>query len=278
MRTGWRGNFLPGRPGWLRFGTATTLASLGLLACGFVTASAILDENADVVSPAHGRNLGVMVASDGIPDPTWTPTPTPTAAPTPTPAPTTTRPRSAAGLRIWSDGDSTSYFMTIGFFSQMRDLGASPVRDADYKISSGLVNRGSSAVLGVGFSDWYTYMPQEMASYAPDVVVFMVGANDAGYAASNPDSYKERVGEMMDELRAPARTVMWVGQPNITRPDLAPLIPAVNAIFREEAASRKWVTFVDASSVTSDAGDGVHLSSTAGRAIAALVIAALFGP
>ena len=133
-------------------------------------------------------------------------------------------------LRIWSDGDSTSYFMTLAFFELMRDRGAEPVRAADYKISSGLANRGSSAVLGVPFSDWPSYGAEEMARYTPDIVVFMVGANDLGYAAANPADYAKRVAAMMDVLRAHGRVVLWMGQPNLARADLAPLVPGLNAI------------------------------------------------
>ena len=265
-----------GRAG--RFVVTAVLGFLGILAASFVTAGALLGPEAGAAPSPPAPRHGLMVASDGLPGPTWTPTATPTNTPTPAPTPVSSRPRSAEGLRVWSDGDSTSYFVTLGFFSMMADMGAVPVRAADYKISSGLANRGSSAVLGVAFSDWRSYMAEEMAAYAPDVVVFMVGANDAGYAASNPDAYASRVAQLMDQLRAPGRTIMWVGQPNITRLDLEPLVPGLNAIYREQASVRPWVTFVDASPVTSDAGDGVHLSGAAGRVIASLVVAALFAP
>jgi hypothetical protein len=266
----------------LRLGVAAALGFAGIVGVLLVAVGALSGRGALprlAIAAGPPPVVAPNVSSDGIPDPTWTPTPTPTNTPTPTPTPTPPpHPASATGLRIWSDGDSTSYYMTLGFFSIMSDMGAIPVRAADYKISSGLANHGSSAVLGVSFSDWPSYMASEMATYAPDVVVFMIGANDAGYAASNPDDYRARVAALMDQLDAPGRYVMWVGQPNITRPDLAPLIPGINAIYAEEAAKRAWVTYVDASSVTSDGGDGVHLSGSAGRAIAQLVVDALLNP
>jgi uncharacterized protein len=216
-----------------------------------------------------------VLSYDGTAEP---PTPTLTAVPTPTPTAAPPRPSSAEGLRIWSDGDSTSYFMTLAFFDLMARSGAVPVRAADYKISSGLANRGSSAVLFDHYTDWPTYMAQEMATYEPTVVVFMIGANDAGYAAGNPEEYQARVAAFMDQLQAPGRFVFWVGEPTLTRPDLARNIPVVNAIYAEEAAMRPWVTFVDTTVVVADAGDGVHFSRGAGYVLAELVIAAIFPP
>jgi hypothetical protein len=163
--------------------------------------------------------------------------------------------------------------MTVAFFSLMEERGHVPVRAPDYKISSGLVNRGSSAVLGVPFNDWPSYMAQELTAFDPQVVVFMIGANDAGYAAANPARYRELVGAFMDLLEG--RVMFWVGQPAITRGDLAPAIPGLNAIYREEAAKRPWVTFVDASWLVPSAGDGVHLSAGDGRQLAEAVVAAL---
>lgn len=225
---------------------------------------------APVRAAGPAARFALVLANDGTPEP---PTPTPTPRPTPTPTPTPV-PRSLAGLRVWSDGDSTSYFMTLALLALAQEEGGIPVRGADYKISSGLANTGSSAVLQVPFAGWASYMPGEMATYGPDVVVFMIGANDLSFAAANPAEYARRVGAFMDLVRAPGRRLVWVGQPDLTRSDLAPLVPNLNAIYREQAASRPWVSYVDTTSVVPDAGDGVHFSPGAGRVLAELVLAA----
>ncbi|PFG73415.1 DUF459 domain-containing protein [Tepidiforma thermophila] len=265
---------------------AALLLLAGLLggAAGVIYSAA---SNPQAEAPAAGAAappLPVYVmglAFDGTPEPTPTPTPTPTPPPA--------RLQSAEGVRIWSDGDSTSYFMTVALFQAWSALGGVPVRGADYKISSGLVRSD--------FFDWPAYLAAEMARYDPDVVVFMVGANDANQVRSE-EAYAARVGAVMDLLYRPGRTVVWVGQPNMGRPDLAASVPRVNAIFRAQAAARPWVLYLDAWALTSgpdgsytavlpdEAGvprvmrtdDGVHFTPAGGRLLALAVIAALFEP
>ncbi len=221
------------------------------------------------------------LAFDGTPEPPPTPTPTPTPPPA--------RLASAEGVRIWSDGDSTSYFLTVALFREWAALGGVPVRGADYKISSGLMRPD--------FFDWPAYLAAEMARYDPDVVVFMVGANDANQVRS-AEVYAERVGAVMDLLWRPGRVVVWVGQPNMGRPDLAASVPRINAIFQEQAALRPWVLYLDTWALTSTpagayaealpnaegvlevirVSDGVHFTPAGGRRLALAVIAALFEP
>ena len=202
------------------------------------------------------------------------------AAPPPPAAP----PGSSAGVRVWADGDSTSYFVSYWFLQFMAARGAAPVQpQPEYKQSSGLLNPS--------YFDWPAYVQDQLAAYNPNVLMFMVGANDAS-AGMPIETYHARVGEMMDLMGAGGRRVIWVGQPNMARPDLAASVPAENEVFRQEAASRPWVTFVDSWSLTSDANgnyaqylpdengtlvsaradDGVHLSSSGGRIIALAVL------
>ncbi len=178
--------------------------------------------------------------------------------------------------------------MTVGLFNLFEEHGGVPVREPEYQISSGLVS---------GNLDWFAYVSAEMKAYAPDVAVLMLGANDAVVINSvGTDRYGQRVGAMMDLLRAPGRLVVWVGQPAMGRPDLAVNAPIVNAVAREEAARRPWVLYVDTTAVTSDADgnytpnlrdidgstvqgradDGVHLSPAGGRVVAEAVFSAIF--
>uniref|UniRef100_UPI002ADD4A8E DUF459 domain-containing protein n=1 Tax=Tepidiforma sp. TaxID=2682230 RepID=UPI002ADD4A8E len=194
-----------------------------------------------------------------------------------------------AGVRIWSDGDSTSYYLTVALFAEWAARGGVPVRQASYQISSGLWRPD--------FFDWPAYLAAEMARYDPDVVVFMVGANDANQVTSS-EVYAARVGAVMDLLYRPGRVVVWVGQPNMGRPDLAASIPRINAIFQEQAAARPWVLYLDTWTLTSAPGggytdtlpdeygiprlarlsDGVHFTPAGGRILALAVVAALLEP
>jgi hypothetical protein len=225
------------------------------------------------------------IARDGTPDP-------PTPTPSPTPTPTVVRPTSAQGLRIWADGDSTSYFVSVAFLALMQQQGAVPVQPAAvYQVSSGLMNPG--------FFDWPSYIASEMAATNPDVVLFMLGANDA-VGAPDTETYRARVAAVMDELRAPGRTVLWMGQPHMgTEPsgrNLSSNVDALNQVFAQEAAKRPWVIYVDTWALTSDADgnyaqylpdengvvhairgdDGIHLTSEGGRRLALAAIRALF--
>lgn len=271
---------------WTHVAGICLVAGAGLLA---ILLSVIENESAPGRLNAAPAETSIVrlpdLAFDGTPEPL--PTPTPTPAPTPAPERT-----SLAGLRVWSDGDSTSYFVTVAFFQIAAEQGGVPVRAADYKISSGLVNPA--------FFDWPAAIANEMAAYDPDVAVFMVGANDAMQIRSY-DDYAARVGALMDLMYRPGRVVVWMGQPNM-RPDpaqgyspaLAQAIPPVNAVFQAEAAKRSWVRYVDCYALTSysegsyadvlpdengvpqvlRASDGIHLTSAGGRRLALAAVAA----
>lgn len=264
------------------------LAGIGAVAFSALSEPGEVRREAAAAAQTYAVHIGNM-AFDGTPEP-----PTPTPSPTPTPVPT--RPASAEGLRFWSDGDSTSYFVTVALFALVSEQGGIPVRAADYKISSGLRN--------VAFFDWATYIASEMALYDPDVAVFMVGANDA-MGISDYADYAARAGAIMDLMHRPGRTVLWMGQPNMQpdpgqgyNPALAARIPPLNEVFRAEAAKRDWVIYVDTWSVTSwsdgtyapalpdasgasevlRASDGIHFTPAGGRRLAQAALAALFGP
>lgn len=222
--------------------------------------------------------------------PTVPPAPEPSSTPEPPPPPPPPPPvatGSLAGVRVWSNGDSTSFFMSVSFLNQAANAGAVQTQpEPEYQISSGL--------LRPEFFDWPAYLAAEMASRDPDVVVFMVGANDA-YVGMPLDTYRQRVATVMDQLGD--RRVIWVGQPNMGRADLAAAIPPMNQVYAQEAASRPWVTYIDAWALTSDASgayaqylpdetgtlrqiradDGVHLTAEGGRRLANAVMAAAGG-
>ena len=179
--------------------------------------------------------------------------------------------------------------MSVAVIDGLAALGGIPVQAApEYQISSGLMNPS--------FFDWPAYIDSQFAALQPTIAVFMIGANDA--SASLPyDAYHERVGALMDRMRAPGRRVFWVGQPHMGRADLEPVMPGMNEIFRDEAAKRPWVTYVDVYGVTSAADgsysaylpdadglvtlmrgdDGVHFTPAGGRLLASRVIAAILG-
>jgi hypothetical protein len=277
-----------------------------LVACGGSEAGDRLTIEPLDRSPRSGEATAIVeptatpVPSATIaPPPSATPVvvaPTPTAAqalvpPTVAPPPPPPPPPAArvhpdiAGVKVWTNGDSTSYFMSHWVIEGTRALGGAPVQAAaEYQISSGL--------LTPQFFDWPAFVAAEMARTDPEVVVLMVGANDA-VGAPDLAAYAGRVGAMMDQLQG--RTLIWVGQPAMGRADLAANIPAVNAVFQSEAAKRPWVSYINAFALTSDASgnytqfladeagvviqaradDGVHFTSAGGKIIANAVIYAI---
>lgn len=279
----------PTQPGERRRAfTLLSVCALGLATLGFGAFEA-RDSGPQPVAaaaPPATREIRLRfpsLAYDGTPEPTPVPTPAP---PPPPPAPT------IEGQRVWSHGDSTSYYMTVAIYAQASAAGGSPVEAADYKISSGLLNPA--------FFDWPSFIGQEMAAYNPDLAVFMIGANDAMQIRSYED-YAARVGAVMDLMYRPGRVLVWMGQPNMQpnpalgyNPALVDRIPAINEVFRDEAAKRSWVVYVDTWALTSwsdgtyapvlpdengveqalRAPDGIHFTPAGGRRLALAALAA----
>ncbi len=157
------------------------------------------------------------------------------------------QPSQAEGLTFWSSGDSTSYYMSVAMREALVELGAIPLQvEPEYENGSGLRS--------VDYFDWETHIREQVASQNPDIVFFMIGANDATDGIDF-DAYTAQVGHIMDSL-ADVRYVVWVGQPTMAEPGRAAIVAELNGIFRSEASERSWVRFVDAVSVTDDGAGG----------------------
>jgi hypothetical protein len=198
------------------------------------------------------------------------------------------RPSAAEGLTFWSGGDSTSYYMSIALTQTLVELGAIPLQpEPEYENGSGLRS--------VDFFDWHAHIRDDVAPANPDIVFFMIGANDATDGL-DLDVYRAQVGDVMNSL-AGVRYAVWVGQPTMADPDRAARVQDLNAIFRSEAQKRSWVRFVDVWRATADstgayaavlpdengvntivrAEDGLHFTPEGGRLLARAVLAELFG-
>ncbi len=259
------------------------ILALGLVGVMLATFSLGADDTPDqVLNPEH--DILIPGVTSGV-EHTGQP-PTSTAAPSATPEPTATPLPQAAWetLRVWTDGDSTSYFMSVALMPALRAKGATTVQPGpDYWISSRL-------------SQWLGVLPGEMAEFAPNVVVLMVGANDASGCATSPETWRGQVREAMDMMEG--RRFIWVGQPSVDpalRPDMWACVPPLNAVAREEAEAREWVAFIDTWAITTDAegdyfsygcnafgqcgtmraADGVHMTSFGGAHIAFHVLVAI---
>lgn len=176
-------------------------------------------------------------------------------------------------LRLWIAGDSLAG--SIG--PSLGDLTAKTgvvQPQYDSRVSSGLLNPN--------FYDWPKHAAAELARLDPEVVVFIIGTNDANVWSSRlNDEYRIRTEAMMRELVGTKhRQVFWVGAPVAQAKDLEAGVLSVNLIQRTAASHVSGVTYVDAHAIFDDAqgryqqsfsdangvrkvmraGDGVHFS------------------
>lgn len=181
-------------------------------------------------------------------------------AATPAPAPGT---RSAAPacraplspadpLRLWIGGDSLAGSLgpSLGDLAGRTGV-VQPIFDA--RVSSGLLSRG--------FLDWPKQAGEDISRYDPEVVVFVVGANDAKNIATGAErdpnwraQYAALVEQMLTALRGSNRTVYWVGAPVMADADYSERVRGVNDVFRKVASKHPDVMFVDAYSLFSGPG------------------------
>ena len=199
-------------------------------------------------------------------------------------------------LRIWIGGDSLAGSLGPALGNLTADTGVA-LPTYDYRTSSGLASPS--------FFDWPEEGALEMSRVDPEVVVFIIGANDSGFVASRPlaedgqpawrSSYAQLVTEMLDVLSADGRAVYWVGSPTLHDEDKNADVAEINDVAREVVGQRARATFVDAYDLFSDENgeytatlpgvggdtvrvrspDGIHFSEAGGDLLATLVFAFL---
>ena len=205
-------------------------------------------------------------------------------SPTTTTLPALRTPTADAPLRLVVAGDSTAN----GVGERLKvAAGDDPTIGVDVqgKVATGLTRSD--------YFNWGARTQQLVEELDPDVMVFMVGANDS-QAVLEPDgtvvaqygtpewteAYRRRGAGIMDLVHDGPRRLVWVGQPHVGDPDVQKTVALVNQIIQDEAAKRPWVTYFDLAKVVGNAdgsfseyvtfadgktvkcyaGDGVHLS------------------
>jgi hypothetical protein len=171
----------------------------------------------------------------------------------------------------------------------------------DYKVSSGLASND--------LRNWQQRTEEQMFLDNPEVVVFMIGANDA-IMVNNVDAnhdgipdwqpiYRAKVDKMMDTMVGPNhRTVIWIGSPPLADGRLNPGAKEVDKVMQEEAAKRSPdVIYVDAYKLfsgpdgeyssritdengkefTARIGDGVHFTPDGAAYLARAVFSLING-
>jgi hypothetical protein len=119
------------------------------------------------------------------------------------------------------------------------------------------------------YLDWPARVRGALANRpAPDVVVFMAGANDGvkmrtpnglieyGTEAWNAE-YARRAGEFMDAVGQGGARLYYVGQPIMRDAKQSRIANDINVAVASEAKKRPWVVYVDSWTLLSDK-DGTY--------------------
>jgi len=199
-------------------------------------------------------------------------------------------------LRLWIGGDSLAGSLgpALGTLTAATGVVA-PVFDS--RVSSGLSTPG--------FFDWPKQAAVDLAKYNPEVVVFIIGANDSMVPQPQPvdasgqpawkASYAALVTQMLQVLSAGNRYVYWIGSPTLQNPTMDAGVRQIDAVARSVVATQKNATYVDAYQLFSDSSghyaeqlpgpggkletmrtdDGVHFTPAGANLLAGTVFAPL---
>jgi hypothetical protein len=251
---------------------------------------------------AGGGTSGLTVAG---PSPGGQPaktTPAPkkggTAPATPTTVPPNPKdPTAATPLRVLIVGDSIGIDLGDALQPNLANTGV---------VSAALDGRVSTGLTRPDYFNWPAELTADIKSQNPQVVVVMIGANDAQDFLGPPDVpytspqwntlYAQRVAQFMQIAGSGGATVMWVGMPPMQNPGLNAQMSDVNAVVQQQAVKAKPpVIYLNTDHVlgtaqggytafvTNGAGqvvnvrtpDGTHITPGGGQVVSQAVIAEL---
>jgi hypothetical protein len=220
------------------------------------------------------------------------------AAPTTTTVPPNPKlPTAATPLRVLIVGDSVGLDMGGALQSDLAGTGV---------VNAGLDGRESTGLTRPDYFNWPAELSNDIKADNPQVVVVMIGANDAQDFLGPPDTpyaspawnglYAQRVAQFMQVAGSTGALVVWVGMPPMQNPTLSAQMADLNTLAKQQAAAAKPpVTFIDTDKslgtpmggytafTTNAAGqivnirtpDGTHLTPGGGQVAAQQVIAQL---
>ncbi len=167
---------------------------------------------------------------------------------TPLPLVTLVPPSPAHPLTVLSVGDSLGQDLGIG-------LGDVIGADANVRVVQ--LARESTGLADTRYYNWPDQIASELATYHPQIVVMMLGANDwqdfrTGHGAqAYPGTsfwrtrYAARVAKVMAEVRLAGAHLIWVGLPVMgpANPFPAAAAPTLNAVYQLEARQHLGTTY-----------------------------------
>lgn len=216
---------------------------------------------------------------------------------TTTVAPNPKLPTAADPLRVLIVGDSIGLDMGGALQSDLAGTGV---------VNAALDGRESTGLTRPDYFNWPVELTNDLKADNPQVVVIMIGANDAQDFLGPPDTpyaspawnglYAQRVSQFMQIAESTGAAVVWVGMPPMQNPTLSAQMADINTIVQQQAAAAKPpVTYIDTDKslgtptggytafTTNAAGqivntrtpDGTHLTPGGGQVVAQQVIAQL---
>ncbi len=259
---------------------------------------------------ATGRSNGLLGGAAGLTTAGPRVVPRGGVRPGPTPAPghaggpvTTTPstlppnpklPTAANPLRVLVVGDSIGLDMGGPLQADLAGTGV---------VNAALDARESTGLTRPDYFNWPAELTSDLKLAQPQVVVVMIGANDAQDFLGPPDvpysspqwnaEYAQRVAQFMQIAQSGGAMVVWVGMPPMRDAGLSAQMDDLNAVAEHQASvARPPVTFVGSQKVlgtpqggytafvTNAAGqivnvrapDGTHLTAGGGQVVAQQVI------
>jgi hypothetical protein len=219
------------------------------------------------------------------------------AATTTTIPPNPKLPTAAVPLRVLIVGDSIGLDMGGALQSDLAGTGV---------VSAALDGRESTGLTRPDYFNWPAELTTDIKADSPQVVVVMIGANDAQDFLGPPDTpytsaawnglYAQRVAQFMQIASSTGAAVVWVGMPPMQNPALSTQMTDLNTVVKQQAAVVKPpVTYIDTDKslgtptggytafTTNAAGqivntrtpDGTHLTPGGSQVVAQQVIAQL---
>jgi lysophospholipase L1-like esterase len=258
-----------------------------------------------------GRGNGLSGGSTGLtvvgPRPGGqpsTPAPAPkkggsgTAPTTPTTVPPDPKdPTAANPLRVLIVGDSIGIDLGDALQPNLANTGL---------VSAALDGRVSTGLTRPDYFNWPAELTADLKAQNPQVVIVMIGANDAQDFLGPPDVpytsaqwntlYAQRVAQFMQIAGSGGATVVWVGMPPMQNAGLNAQMSDVNAVVQQQAVKAKPpVVYLSTDHtlgtaqggytafVTNGAGqvvnvrtpDGTHMTPGGGQVVSQQVIAEL---
>jgi uncharacterized protein len=204
-------------------------------------------------------------------------------------------PTAATPLRVLIVGDSIGLDMGGALQSDLAGTGV---------VTAALDGRESTGLTRPDYFNWPAELASDLHNDNPQVVVIMMGANDAQDFLGPPDTpytspqwnplYAQRVQQFMQIAQSGGAAVIWVGMPPMQDPSLSAQMADIDALDQHQAAAAKpAITFISTwkslgtptggytAFVTNPAGqivntrtpDGIHLTPGGSQVVAQQVIA-----